>query len=478
MMIDCRAEQPRNRERFVRLLPLVAATLVAVGAWGVSITGSSPLLFASLPDSTDVPPIVPDMEQLQEQTEDTLTESRIVPGPTDDDVAGLTVGERLKRLDSLMLVVPPDSLEPLMAAYEELLDSALRIQYSGADGPSYGRESKGTTSRSNAVRSTPRSQAVRQDGARPSNPVAAEESRTTPSTDLATAAADGSQSVQKVQTASDRESAEGPTEAIEPAARTEQTTRVQQIPEEPVRQRSDDGYVRSTPRSTMRSNRKPSGLQPEGTRTESTQSTSVVSSQRSNAASSEPTGRSNSGHTARTSSAVTSTDKGEQSARVRKRARGSSTTAEGSRTRTRADRTGSRRSGRAAGHASGTKRTPSESLARRYTEGLALFRAGKYQKAIDLLSPVARASSRHSRTARYYLALSLERTGNLRAAMKQYRLLKGSGGVIGEKSWVSLGRLMAQSGNRAGAQQELRQFTRARSSSRYAEEATALLGDL
>lgn len=62
--------------------------------------------------------------------------------------------------------------------------------------------------------------------------------------------------------------------------------------------------------------------------------------------------------------------------------------------------------------------------------------------------------------------------------MKQYRLLKGSGGVIGEKSWVSLGRLMAQSGNRAGAQQELRQFTRARSSSRYAEEATALLGDL
>ena len=52
----------------------------------------------------------------------------VVTGPSPSSAqreVGLTVGERLKRLDMQMQTAPPDSLGILMAEYERLLDSAM-----------------------------------------------------------------------------------------------------------------------------------------------------------------------------------------------------------------------------------------------------------------------------------------------------------------------------------------------------------------
>lgn len=421
----------------------------------------------TLPDSTELPPLIPDIEELKRDTVAALSvdsSSGIVTGPFSASGVGLTVGERLKRLDSLMLVVPADSLEGLMAEYDLLLDSALGSR--GVSTPSYVVDTSATTIRSNisAPSDTPTSPIATTEAVTPSMEASSPEE-----VDSGAMFASLVQDPPKLQI---EEPAPPPIVQERPApSRVETSTPEVAIVQadspppsdlEVISRRSNSGYIRSVPHSARKRTNKSTVVQ-----SESNSSSSSVG-KRSN--STTPTSTAASDHTKRSNHGKEAT--------VRERSRpGSSGVAASDRRASRTSVSGkaSSPSGRTA---SVKKRSASASLQRRYTEGLAKFRAGKYTSAITLLTPVASSNKSYRSTARYYLALAQERTGNLESALRNMRSLRRGSGRIALRSQLASARLLARTGNRSEARKELLRMTRSRSSSRYSAVALKMLQQL
>ena len=426
--------------------------------------------------------MVPDVELLEQIAAESSTDSVAAPSsPSDEALAGLTVGERLKRLDSLMLVVPTDSLETLMVEYEELLDSALSVRYGEPPTPSYARNRHSSTPRSNARGTndpaSTQSDADRVASTSPRSPAPVAE-RSSVATESPTPSAAPASTTSTPETPLVRTN----DEASRAATTTTRTPEVTALAEgtrtnvdgdradPPLRQRSNDGYTRSTPRSSLRSNNTLSGTQPEGSASSSTTNRPTRSQ------SSTPSRRSNAGSVA-TSETRGVEESGTRVVQPRERRHRTEREVRRNRGDRQSGASSGRRMGRRGGAHRGSSRVRTEkgSVERRYTEGLAKFRAGDYRQAIELLRPVAASSSGFRNTARYYLAVSLERTGNVAGALRNFRALKGASGSIGEKSWLAVARLLAKSGDTARARRELQQFTSARSGSSYVAEADRML---
>ena len=288
-MIDYRAEPNGKRRRLYSSAAAAVAFTAVVLLYGTSFPGTGIPLFASPPDSSQVPPMVPDVEHLEQiaadGSSDTVAESSPQP---DETLAGLTVGERLKRLDSLMLVVAADSLETLMVEYEQLLDSALSVRYGEPPTPSYARNRQSSTPRSNA-RGTNDPASILSDADRVASTSAqapvpvvepssiASDSRTpsaAPESTLSTPEAPQVRTENQSQPASTTTTRSPDVTTL--AERTRTNVDAERA-EQPLRQRSNDGYTRSTPRSTMRSNNTLSGTQPEGGTSSSTTVTTFPS---------------------------------------------------------------------------------------------------------------------------------------------------------------------------------------------------------
>ena len=476
-MIDYRAE-PRVHRRRNRTGTVAAAGCIGLLLLGVyTFSGPGAPLFASPPDSTSVPPLVPDVELLQDAADSSRPETPEESAESDGSRAGLTVGERLKRLDSLMLVVDSDSLQYLMAEYEELLDSALNVRYGEPPTPSYARNRGPATPRSNAPEGvqpdTPRPEA---DRVVPQTPPSAVAEAETPDPASDRPVVEVRADVRPTENVPSSAPAAPQPSSEEIAVETASTVVTESVDPAPLRQRSNDGYVRSTPRSSMRSNNSQSGTQPTGTTTSPAPSTTSRST--SSARSTSASRRSNSGQ--EVAGPPQSADRSETSDVRRERSqlrRHRRMHAPGRSGEARA--TGGRNAGRRSGAGQrGAVRTERSSLERRYTEGLAKFRAGRYREAIELLRPVAQSGLSFRTTARYYLAVALERSGNVAGALRNYRALKGTSGSIGEKAWLGVARLLARSGETAAARRELQQFSRSRSGSPYSAEAKRMLRSL
>ena len=352
----------------------------------------------------------------------------IVTGPTEEEnrPMGLTVGERLKRLDSLMRIVPPDSLEVLMAEYDRLLDSTMLAQSSeeelmafsteesspttSVEGPEPVNETQSANSdNTTIIRSTPRSQAVESnDGTLVQSDIKSEE-QFDPS-----------------QYNGVRNSEIDYFEENRPAI-------------------EDDGTVED-----------------ETAVATSNTSTATGPNDQSRSASPVPAPSVNSTNTAPPSTASTTTTprKTKRRARTAKPSNRRATSAPSS-TRTR------------------SSRRASPSLNENYTQGLASFRAGNYSNAIVNLKPVVNSSGFSQRSnARYYYAVSLERTGSLRQAASQYRsLMKGSGNLA-DKSWIGYARVLSRQGNKTKAKKELLRLIQQRPGSSQVASARKMLQQL
>ncbi len=432
------------------------------------------------PDSTSLPPLLPDLDELQRDTGAALTIDTtrdIVTGPFGATSAGLTVGERLKRLDSLMLVVPADSLGTLMTRYEELLDSALRIE-TNAPPRTYAAETKDRTERSNGVSNveeTPLADSRAPESIEKtirSEPPPSPTTRPVPppphSPDLGDIAAEredgpeiegGGQSDQ---------------DGLSPSS-SQPTRPIRQSDATVLNRRSNSGYIRSVPRSQRRSNDNWTSTQQRSNSASAEGSSNDRSNSSANTSTSPISRRSNYSSVAASSAPD---NKRQNNGRERKRvASGSPAAGEGhiSRKSGKGKRT-RKRSTRADRGAD--VRTTTSSLKRKYIEGLARFRAGDYRRAIEKLTPVARSSQPFRNDARYYLAVAQERTGRLSEAMGNYRSLRKTSGSIGEKSWIAHARLLLRAGKRSEAKRQLLQFTKSRSGSRYAAEAEGMLKGL
>ena len=450
------------------LLGALLAAFIAYSFLPEDSTERAGSTLSMLPDSTELPPLIPDVDELQSDTTAAIaidTARDIVTGPFGGTSAGLTVGERLKRLDSLMLVVPADSLAVLMERYEELLDSALMIQ---TDAPprTYAAENRETTPRSNQssgrIASRPSTEANGSKDEMPSSSSSSDAATTVSITPVETPAS----------TAPDRveESPVAQLDQRETTTRSEPTRPVRPSDAAVIQRRSNSGYVRSTPHSQRRSNDNWTARNDSETRTTERSGARTETTTRSR--------RSNHGSEAIASSSPRTTSAAtRERPSSRKETASRSERATRSSTTPRATRKGTARS-RSRARTSERVRSSTSSLKRKYTEGLARFRAGDYRRAIEKLTSVASSSQPYRHSARYFLAVAQERTGRTDAALKNYERLKGRGGRIGAKSWMAYARMLAKSGRTSQAKKELNRLAKSSGAGRYAAEARKMLESL
>lgn len=346
----------------------------------------------------------------------------IVTGPTPANTnreAGLTVGERLKKLDLLMQTAPPDSLGILMAEYERLLDSAMggpaSAEPPGAQ-PTAQTAQSASTAPSTYPRSTPRS-SLNGSG----------DSRTLVQSDYETS----------------RDS------SFDPARFGG------------IRETELDYYRENTPAPQQVPT--PAAASRTGNNATSTNST---------ANSSAADGSSSRGNTAQATAAK---GKGKKKSRTRKGKNGR---------RNRAVSPQATPPSVAAvpsspsSKASEPKSAKSSSTAENYTEGLAHFRAGRYQQAVASLKPVANSSGSYRTTAKYYYALSLERTGSLAQAANQFRSLSKGSGTLADKGWLGYCRVLSAQGKKKQAKNELLRLIKQRPQSSQIASAKQMLQQL
>lgn len=343
----------------------------------------------------------------------------IVTGPASGNSnreVGLTVGERLKKLDLLMQTAPPDSLGLLMAEYERLLDSAM-------GGP--------------AASAPPATEYPSS-----STPIAAEPEYNTPTTPRSTP----------------RSSING---------NGDNRTLVQSD-NEAARQFDPTTYggARESELEHYRENRSAQS-QP----TESTQSAANgngSASSLSGQSSSTGTGsRPTSSTTSRTSGGTGAKGKGKKESGSKKGKKGKKNRAAS--TPAVAETPSS---------SPEPKANKSSSLNENYTEGLAHFRAGRYKQAITSLKPVANSSGSYRTTAKYYYALSLERTGSLAQAASHFRSLSKGSGAIADKGWLGYCRVLSAQGKKSEAKKELLRLIKQRPGSSQIASAKQMLQKL
>lgn len=346
--------------------------------------------------------------------------SDIVTGPNDAveyRKVGLTVGERLKQIDSLIQVVPADSLGILMAEYERLLDSAMGGSVSAASPESPSDEPKARETAPNYPRSTPRSSI--------------------------------NTSAERVLVQSDHDTRSDA--VIDPA---------------------EHAGVRDSEPEPYRGSTTPSSSTPAAS--------TVIPSRSAPAQADAPTISRTPPARSGTSTSV-SGETGTQAGASKPAAQTGKSTGKGKKKR----KGGRRRAVVESTPAPAPPSTPepkstrSNSLNENYTEGLAHFRAGRYAQAIEDLKPVANSSGSSFRTvAKYYYALSLERTGSLSQAASQFRSLSGGSGAIADKAWLGYCRVLNAQGKRGEAKKELLRLIKQRPQSSQIANARQLLQKL
>lgn len=354
----------------------------------------------------------------------------VVTGPSPSSAArevGLTVGERLKRLDMLMQTAPPDSLGILMAEYERLLDSAMGGP--AASAPTSGPAEEQTASAAPSYpRSTPRS-SIGNGG----------DNRTLVQSDVR-AGKDSSFDPSKF----------GGVRQSELEYYRENAPAQQQTPTTAAPRNA--GTTSTTPSGESRSTTtaKPS--------TSSTPSSSVASTSGSSDS------RAASGSRVQSSQSSRAKGKGKKAKKE---------------TRSRAASTPSTVAvAPSSSSSSESKPSRSSSLSENYTEGLAHFRAGRYRQAIENLKPVANSSGSYRTIAKYYYALSLERTGSLSQAAGQFRSLSKGSGAIADKGWLGYCRVLSAQGKKNEAKKELLRLIKQRPGSSQIASAKQMLQKL
>lgn len=362
----------------------------------------------------------------------------VVTGPSSSSAArevGLTVGERLKRLDMLMQTAPPDSLGILMAEYERLLDSAMggpaaSEQTAAQSAPTSGPAEEQTASAAPSYpRSTPRS-SIGNGG----------DNRTLVQSDVR-AGKDSSFDPSKF----------GGVRQSELEYYRENAPAQQQTP------------TTAAPRNAGTTSTTPSG---ESRSTTTTAKPSTSSTPSSSVASTSGSSDSRTASGGRVQSSQSSKAKGKgKKAKKEKRDRAASTPS------TVAVAPSSSSS-------SEPKPSRSSSLSENYTEGLAHFRAGRYRQAIENLKPVANSSGSYRIIAKYYYALSLERTGSLSQAAGQFRSLSKGSGAIADKGWLGYCRVLSAQGKKNEAKKELLRLIKQRPGSSQIASAKQMLQKL
>ena len=355
-----------------------------------------------------------------------LHEFEIVTGPVNPPKpVGLTLGERLKKLDSLMRVAPTDSLEILMTEYERLLDSAMT-----------GKDPTPTT---------------------PVDEVAVKE-----------LVSEIPETVQPTTESNQSDSSSIATEIPTTEADKENLTSLvavekETLTEEPKVEEIEKtrSYAYSTPRSQITNNNSSETLVQSNYQSDYDNS-EFDPSKYNGVRDSELTyyreEKKKKNQTSTTQNPSKRKKKGTAKARSNRTSSGSSkpkTTSSPSSTNPR--------------------RSKTSSLDKKYAEGLAYFRAGSYSKAITELKPVASSSKSYKNTARYYYGLALERTGQLSQAASQYRKLKSSSGSLSDKAWVAYARVLKAQGKTSTAKSELLRFIKARPRSSQIASARELL---
>lgn len=352
-----------------------------------------------------------------------------VSGPIPAETVGLTVGERLKNLDSLMTLLPADSLPHLMMEYERILDSAVMAQSS----PS--------------VRTT----------------------RPTSSSDQIATQSNGNEPTSLTVTTSSF--APLPTSSIE--SNTPKSTDAEEFsntttPSQPL------GYIRSQPRSSI------------STPTNNT----LVQSDYLNADSSKNRQFDPSDYRGIRKSEIERYERKSADRPAKKTARPKRTTA--AKRSTPARHHARKRAGapRRTERHYGSFETPSTTFRKRhqspvtvksseydraFTDGLALVRAGRYAEAVKPLSVAVKGSRSYRTTATYYLALSYANAGDVSSATPMLKSLKSGSGPLADKAWIAYARLLAKSGDRDMGRTELVRFLRARPSSTLSAEGRAAL---
>ncbi|MCC7437291.1 MAG: hypothetical protein IT211_02225 [Armatimonadetes bacterium] len=119
-------------------------------------------------------------------------------------------------------------------------------------------------------------------------------------------------------------------------------------------------------------------------------------------------------------------------------------------------------------------------LERKYIDGVASARAGKYADAAVKLEPVVNStlSKAHREEARYYYARSLEGLGRTNEALRNYNTLSNGSGSLKHRAYLDYCRLLANNGQKERARTMLRQFIRNNPNSRQTPDAQALLQTL
>lgn len=362
----------------------------------------------------------------------------VVTGPSPSSTpreVGLTVGERLKRLDMLMQTAPPDSLGLLMAEYERLLDSAM-------GGPA--------ASEPTAAQSAPTSGPAGEQtaSAAPSYP------RSTPRSSIANGGDNRTLVQSDVRAGKDSSfdpSRFGGVRQSELEYYRENVPAQQQTP------------TTAAPRNAGTASASPSG-ESRSTAAEKPAASSTTSSSAASTAGGSDS-RAASGSRVQSSQASKAKGKGKKKKKEKR------------------SRSASNPSTVAAAPSSSTstesKPNRSASLSENYTEGLAHFRAGRYRQAIENLKPVANSPGSSYRTiARYYYALSLERTGSLAQAAGQFRSLSKGSGTIADKGWLGYCRVLSAQGKKGEAKKELLRLIKQRPGSSQIAGAKQMLQQL
>ena len=342
------------------------------------------------------------------------SETEIVTGSVDPPKpVGLTLGEQLKRLDSLMRIAPADSLEILMTEYDHLIESAM----TGQDSPPPPSTTKGA-------------------GGEPA-------SETVEDVDQSTA----TESVENLVVADDANQAE--------------STEVPSDRSEEVDTETPRLYTYLTPRSQITNSNSSEAL--------------VQSNYQSNYDNAEfDTSKYNRVRESESKHYQESKEKSKQKPIVHNTSKRRAKNLTKTRPNRRASRSSKPRSSPAP-ISTFPRRSTTSSLDEKYSEGLAYFCAGSYNQAITELKPVANSSKSYRNTARYYYGLALERTGSLSRAASQFRKLRSGSGGLAEKAWIAYARVLKAQGKISQAKNELLRFIKARPTSSQIASARELL---
>ena len=109
--------------------------------------------------------------------------------------------------------------------------------------------------------------------------------------------------------------------------------------------------------------------------------------------------------------------------------------------------------------------------------GIAAARAGKYADAVLKLAPLVSSGSADA-DARYYYALSLEKTGQQSRAAEEYMRVSRGSGSLAERAYLDYCRMLAATGSRDRARQLLTQYIRRKGDSGQVVAARRLLQTL